>query len=191
MNCLMGDFDELLMQGSQSYAQTLAEYCRLALSPELTDEQADRLEEIYQQAEKAPVLNFFINELDYLLGQRIGVLDEVSVADYKNQQAWLREHLEEMPLDRDNRIEIQSFLQEHGFYDGPIDGVLGDRSARAVEQFLKEAQKLLREKGFYDGEVDGEFGNRSLHAVIEFQKSQRLEEDGVLGRKTFSALRKA
>lgn len=188
MDSSVDDLIKRLTQISQQYAFILAEYCKLASQSDLADEEADCLAAIYAQAEQEPLLNFFINEFDYLLGQDLGLLSLNAVENYKNQQAWLREHLEEMPLDQEYRIEIQRFLQERGFYDGPIDGVLGDRSSEAIKRFLMEVQRLLQEQQFYDGPIDGVLGKRSVAAVKQFQQSQQLKDDGVPGKKTFSAL---
>jgi murein L,D-transpeptidase YcbB/YkuD len=130
-----------LTQASQRYTSKLSEYCELASRSELTDEEADQMAAIYSEAEQEPWLNFFINELDYLLGQQIGWLSPEVIEDYKNQQSWLREHLQEMPIDQEYRMEVQRLLQEHNFYDGPIDGVLGERSVAAVKQF-QQSQHL-------------------------------------------------
>jgi murein L,D-transpeptidase YcbB/YkuD len=140
MNCPIEDLVDRLTQASQKYESKLSEYLRLASRSELTDEEADQLAAIYIEAEQEPLLIFFINELDYLLGQKLGLLDADLIVDYKNQQSWLREHLQEMPLDQEYRKEVQRLLQEQNFYDGPIDGVLGKRSVKAVKQFQQQHQ---------------------------------------------------
>lgn len=149
------DLVDLLMQASQHYDLILTNYFKLAMTQQLSDEDADQLEAIYITAEHDQLLNFFINEFDYILGKRLGVLSAESIEDYKNQQAWLREHLEENPFDQAYRIEIQELLQKQGFYDGPIDGVLGDRSVEAVQNFQKSQQ--LKD--------DGVPGKRTLSAL--------------------------
>jgi murein L,D-transpeptidase YcbB/YkuD len=140
MDCQSEDLVERLTQASQKYASQLAAYCVLALRIELTDEEADQMAAIYAEAEQDPLLNFFINELDYLLGQESGLLNAALIEDYKNQQSWLREHLQEMPLDQEYRLAVQRLLQAQKFYDGPIDGVLGKRSVAAVKQFQQSQQ---------------------------------------------------
>lgn len=182
------DLIDVLVHASRRYSSILREYRKLALCSQLTDAAADQLESIYTKAEQDPLLNFFINEFDRIWGKRAGLLDAESIEAYKDQQAWLREHLEQTLFEQEFRVETQRLLQEQGFYDGLIDGIWGDRSVKAVKQFRMEVQRLLQAQGFYDGPIDGIWGDRSVTAVKQFQKSQQLKDDGVPDRKTFSAL---
>lgn len=172
----------------QADADILAEYYNLTLKDELTDEDADRLAAIYTKAEASPLLNFLINELDHIVNQKLGLLDVSFVETYKDQQAWLREHLEQMPLDRECRKEMQQLLSEEGFYKGAIDGVLGKRSTKAIVRYFRKVQELLHEGGLYEKKIDGVIGEHSIEAVKQFQRANALKEDGVPGRQTFTAL---
>lgn len=182
------DLIEALAKACQVNADALADYSKLATSSELTDEAAEQLAAIYTAAENDPCLNFLINELDYILNSRLGLLTEAAASEYKDQQAFLLEHLEEMPFDFVHRKEMQQLLLEVGFYDGPIDGVFGKRSKEAVEAFHREVQQMLAERGFYQRPVDGVFGEYSVAAIKQFQKSKALKDDGVPGRKTYKEL---
>jgi len=59
------------------------------------------------------------------------------------------------------------------------------RSAKRV----KQVQRALKQAGFDPGSIDGLIGHRTHTALIEFQKTHHLEPDGVLGVKTWEALR--
>ncbi len=134
-NDLTNDLIEALSCTSYTYFDTLADYCRLSVQSDLSDRDVERLDCIYAQAEADPNLNFFIHELDAMLAERLGLLDTAQIEQYSNQQAWLREHLEGVPYDKAYREEVQMLLSKRGFYGGPIDGVLGDRSRIAVQKF--------------------------------------------------------
>jgi peptidoglycan hydrolase-like protein with peptidoglycan-binding domain len=54
---------------------------------------------------------------------------------------------------------------------------------------VSELQRLLAAKGFDPGPVDGIFGPRTAAAVKAYQRSRRLVVDGVVGPKTWGALR--
>lgn len=177
-----------LIDACQIYDSKLNIYRKLALSHELNDQEADQLAAIYTEAEDDPLLNFLILAFDHLWGERLGLLDRKCIEDYKNQQSWLREHLEQALFDQSYRIETQQLLHKQGLYQGPIDGVWGERSSQALLQLRRAVQQRLQEKGFYDGAVDGVFGARSVTAVMQFQRSRRLMDDGVPGQKTLSAL---
>lgn len=53
---------------------------------------------------------------------------------------------------------------------------------------VKELQKILKNKG-YDISVDGIFGNNTHRTVIQFQKDKGLVADGIVGVRTWAALR--
>lgn len=50
-------------------------------------------------------------------------------------------------------------------------------------------QSELKNKGFYQAEVDGKFGSNTKRAVVEFQQVIGIEDDGIVGLKTWQALR--
>lgn len=58
---------------------------------------------------------------------------------------------------------------------------------------VKTLQKLLVEKGYSVGScgIDGDFGSATQKAVKAFQKDNKLTADGVVGQKTWDALKKA
>lgn len=182
------DLSDHLGKALTERASTLAEYYRIAVCSLMSDEDADRLDAIYQAAESDPWLNFLINELDYCINQRAGLLSDEQISDYDNQQAWLREHLQETPLDDQSRKAMQILLQEFNYYAGPIDGVLGKRSKKAIEKLHKKAQKLLAQKGYYHEQIDGIFAERSVLAVQNFQRAENIKDDGVLGKVTLTKL---
>lgn len=53
---------------------------------------------------------------------------------------------------------------------------------------VKLLQLALRRGGYYSGNLDGKFGARTREAVMQFQRSSGLTPDGVVGRKTWTAL---
>jgi len=188
MECTIGSLDDEISKASQANTEILAEYYKLTLKNELTDTDVEQLATIYTKAETSPLLNFLIDELDYIVNQRLGLLSVSAVETYKDQQAWLREHLEQMPLDRKYRKEMQQLLSKEGFYKGPIDGILGKRSTKAIDHYFRKVQELLHERGLYEQDVDGVLGEYSIAAVKQFQRANALTEDGVPGKETFTAL---
>ena len=53
---------------------------------------------------------------------------------------------------------------------------------------VKSMQRKLKNWGYYTGSVDGIFGNQTLTAVKYFQRKNGLTADGIVGKKTLSAL---
>lgn len=54
----------------------------------------------------------------------------------------------------------------------------------------KQIQMALKSSGFYKGEIDGKIGPRTKTALRAFQKANNLNPDGVIGSKTWEALKK-
>lgn len=54
---------------------------------------------------------------------------------------------------------------------------------------VKQVQRELKQAGFDPGPTDGLIGHRTHTALIAFQKAHGLEPDGILGVKTWEALR--
>ena len=63
--------------------------------------------------------------------------------------------------------------------------VLRDGASGAA---VKELQKRLRAEGYDPGKIDGVFGSKTKTAVLSFQASNHLVQDGIVGRKTWTAL---
>ncbi|MDR0314806.1 MAG: spore cortex-lytic enzyme [Oscillospiraceae bacterium] len=53
---------------------------------------------------------------------------------------------------------------------------------------VRQIQTKLKSLGYYNGSVDGIYGNQTKNAVIAFQKKRGLQQDGIAGPKTLSAL---
>ena len=53
---------------------------------------------------------------------------------------------------------------------------------------MKSIQKALKNAGFYAGSIDGQAGPKTKDAVQAFQRARGLKADGVVGKKTWTAL---
>ena len=53
---------------------------------------------------------------------------------------------------------------------------------------VRDAQQLLVNKGYNPGSIDGVFGNNTSIATKNFQHDNNLDEDGVIGKNTGTAL---
>lgn len=78
--------------GDAQIYETLLEYGRLSTLSELSEREADRLAEILEQANHDRFLDFWIVEIDHIVGHYLGELEETERQSYKNQKALLREH---------------------------------------------------------------------------------------------------
>ena len=179
-----------LLTATKQHDELLTNYQELSLCNELTDKASDQLDQIYAKALNDPMLNFLLTEIDHILNSYLGLLSDEAVGGYKDQQAWLRERLEQTPFEHRNCQEVQKMLAEAGFYEGPIDGVIGPRSTQALKQMTIQIQENLSQRGFYNqDDIDGFFGRSSRQAVKAFQQSWSLEDSGLPNRETLIALR--
>lgn len=55
-------------------------------------------------------------------------------------------------------------------------------------EFVGQVQDKLRSLGSDPGKTDNKFGGKTLRAVKDFQKKSDLEDDGLVGKKTYAAL---
>ena len=58
-----------------------------------------------------------------------------------------------------------------------------------VEASIKDVQTALKNAGVYTGKIDGKAGAGTKAAIVEFQKQHHLASDGVLGKRTWKALK--
>lgn len=137
---MCGNEAETFAQASYNYQGILLEYCYLASLPALSEEQADYLDRILAQAETDEFLNFLLIEFDSIIAKKLHLLNDQHLPRYEDQQAYLREHLIQLaPEELAYYRELQKLLQDKGCYRGPVDGVFGEDSRKAVEQFQEAA----------------------------------------------------
>lgn len=58
-----------------------------------------------------------------------------------------------------------------------------------VDVSAMKVQSALKNAGYYTGKIDGKAGPGTKAAIAAFQKAQNLNADGVVGRKTWDALK--
>ncbi len=56
---------------------------------------------------------------------------------------------------------------------------------------VTQLQRALKSAGYDPGTIDGRLGKRTKEAVRSFQRAEGLKVDGVVGQKTWSALKRA
>ncbi|NEQ37714.1 MAG: hypothetical protein F6K40_16155 [Okeania sp. SIO3I5] len=66
------------------------EYVRLACLPELNLKQEEKLGEILEQVSQNKILAFWISEVDYILGESLGLLKPEDLNYYEDQKSLLR-----------------------------------------------------------------------------------------------------
>jgi len=85
----------------QTMIRTVQEYTELALLPELSEADADRMYAILVQAGNDPLLSFWLDEMDHCIGHRLSLMDEESQKQYKEQQSLL------------SHLLLEGYLEQH------------------------------------------------------------------------------
>ena len=71
----------------------------------------------------------------------------------------------------------------------PVAKGHGSETVIRVNATPEQLQTALKSAGVYNGKIDGKIGAGTKASIIEFQKSHGLAADGVVGRKTWEALK--
>lgn len=91
--------NELISASIPTLINMVLEYGSLASKPELSEEEADRMDELLIYATNDPVFAFWLDEFDHCLGHRLGLLDEASQKSYQEQQRTLCRLISDKSLD--------------------------------------------------------------------------------------------
>ncbi len=126
---------------AQQHRELLKTYCQLSVKPVLSDHDTDRLDAILAIAENDPMVSFLIDEADYMLAHLYHLIDDAEIA---HQQEKLQTHLRDAWLDQafqdlayrlqtSQCKDLQQYLKDQGFYQGAIDGVMGQATQKAIQ----------------------------------------------------------
>jgi murein L,D-transpeptidase YcbB/YkuD len=167
--------NENIEQALYDYRGFLVEYYCLASKPELSSEEADRLNEMLYVAESTKILSFWLSEIDYRIGQRLGLLNDHYYHQYEDMKAFLREYLASLNLEAsDIYRELQRILQSRGFYCGAVDGIFDQELCNAIHQFQK-AHHISS-----DGVMDFRTLNALCSTPDEITRFARLFSPGIV-----------
>lgn len=120
------------------------------------------------------------------LQMRVSELED-QLADKDEQIKDLNYQIKDLSYDADKdssrsrKIEIESF--------GSGSSSEGKGEIIRVPVAADQVQLALKNAGYYQGPVDGKVGARTKKAISAFQKDNNLKADGLIGRKTWSALK--
>ncbi|MBW4440687.1 MAG: peptidoglycan-binding protein [Plectolyngbya sp. WJT66-NPBG17] len=159
------------IQALEDYRLVLNEYYRLECQPTLTETEADRVQAILEDAQKDPMLDFLIDEVDHILGHELGLIDEKFIQQQQEklkfaiEPKWM-EHLlsrhtgEPDPLLLEDAEllslqDAQTRLKQEGLYDGCIDGVFGPITKQAFRALRRRIQERLEKQGLPTDSIDG------------------------------------
>lgn len=153
----------------QDCPDIVREYCRLASQRSLSETAANRLTEILRIAESNGWIDFWLNEADHFLAHDLNLTSKESIHQFENQQAKLRENLED-ELSQNSTTELIDDLMQH------------------LKLSLRELQQHLKNRGFDPGTIDGILGPKTHSALLAFQEAHHLSPSGLPDADTREAL---
>lgn len=59
-----------------------------------------------------------------------------------------------------------------------------------IKKTNRNIQRALKSAGYYKGRIDGKIGKYTKRAIRSFQRAKKLRVDGIVGKRTWSALKK-
>lgn len=127
---------EELRQALQYHHPTLVDYCTLALQPQLSAADEDRLGAILDQAVDDPLLSFWIDEADGWVGEQLNLMpvEGLRQQQHKLQRTLSQTWVDTLWHDLQHRTKtLQAYLKRVGVYSGAIDGIMGPTTQRAIE----------------------------------------------------------
>ncbi len=117
-----------------------------------------------------------VNELERQLEEK-----DNDLADLRDQMQGLSEEL-----------KLKQNMRQRGAKEtssGPSALSASRDGAIRVNASAQQVQTALQKAGFYSGPIDGKIGEKTRRAIAEFQKSNNLNPDGVVGKKTWMELK--
>jgi hypothetical protein len=153
------------------YLNLIRDYCQLAIQPDLSDDDAERLGQLLHQAKSDSILDFWIQEADHFLDHELGLCDDGKIYVYQNeiQKVTLRKHLARL-------------------WENEAAGELMEDLREDLRQGAMLVQQQLKDLGFDPGQIDGIPGPKTQQAIARFQQQHHLPENGIADETTQASL---
>lgn len=144
------DNNRSLSYHAQRHRDLIQTYCQLSIQPTLNDSDTERLDSILAIAEADPLISFLLDEADHMLAHLHGLIDENHIIEQQQKlqtclnEAWLDEAFQDLAhrLQTSQCKSLQQYLKEKGFYNGAIDGVMGQSTRAAIQQCCVQQGQL-------------------------------------------------
>lgn len=167
-------------EGVVKLLPVIEEYYRLICQQTLREEDSDRIQEILDNAQDNPMLDFLIDEVDHILGHEFKLIDEKSIREQQDKlkplvdSVWLENQVHAHALK-----EAQMRLKEEGLYDGQIDGVLGSVTKKALQAFRLMIYDQLRKDGISVPWLDELLKKDQNVAEILYQSGKQIDSQSI------------
>ncbi len=135
---------------AQEHRDLIQTYCQLTVQPALSNSDTTRLADILATAETGPLIRFILDEADHMLAHLYNFIDDRDIAEQQQKlqtslsDAWLNQAFQDLAyrLQASQCQSLQQYLKEQGFYEGAIDGVLGQSTKAAMQKCCDQQGEL-------------------------------------------------
>ena len=135
---------------AQQHRDLIKAYCQLSVQPALSDSDTQHLDTILAAAQTDPLISFLIDEADHMLAHLYGFIDENDITEQQQKlqtrlsDVWLNQAFQDLAhrLQTTQCKNLQRYLREQGYYNGAIDGVMGQSTKVAMKQCCEQQGQL-------------------------------------------------
>ncbi|MEA5462262.1 peptidoglycan-binding domain-containing protein [Leptothoe sp. PORK10 BA2] len=135
---------------AQQHRELIQAYCQLSVQPNLSDRDTARLDAILATAETDPLISFLIDEADHMLAHLYNFIDDADITEQQEKlqtclsDEWLNQAFQDLAyrLQSSQCKSLQQYLKTQGFYQGAIDGVLGQVTKVAMQKCCDQQGEL-------------------------------------------------
>lgn len=139
-----------LSHRAQKHREVMLSYCQLSMQPQLSYQDAERLDAILAAAEIDPLLSFLLDEADHMVAHLCNLIDEEVIVDQQQKlqtclsEAWLHQAFQDLSsrLKTSQCKNLQIYLKTEGFYQGDVDGVMGESTKAAMKACCEKKGEL-------------------------------------------------
>lgn len=116
-------------------------YFELSMQQTLTKEEDIKfIAEILEEAISSKTLGYVLEKIDDLTSSELAGESE-SLERYELKQPWLSEYLVCTCNDQEFYLLLQKYLSNRQLYDGQLNGIHGEKTRKALEEFKQMEKK--------------------------------------------------
>ena len=135
---------------AQQHRAVIKTYCELSVQPTLSDRDTEELDSILATAETDPLLSFLLDEADHMLAHLYNFIDDASITEQQRQlqaclnESWFNQAFQDLTcrLQTSQCKTLQEYLKQAGYYQGAVDGVMGQATKAAMKQCYDQQDEL-------------------------------------------------
>lgn len=177
----------IFLNTCQAYLRNVvSEYFTLSVLDQLSEQQANRIVDILNQAEQDPLLSFLLDEADHAIGHLVNLINVEETREEQEElrraidRNWISWSITKARVKSGSLVpqytlkQAQASLKRQGLYQAEIDGVCGEKTREAFQQLEAKFHQHLRRNGLYP-ELSQGTQNIETHEAIRLVKEKGID----------------